>query len=415
MKQKVQDVMLLLRRDRKVQVGLGVVLVFILFSLFAPDSAQRRQKPKAEAKTGAGQGGRSEVIDDVMVAVQQDLRNIRTQSQETATKLEEQIKRSADYEVKTAEIFKRILEQMADNRGSNDANAPTPGMPGYDANGNPIGDANGNGIPDYLEQGGAGGPNADGSYPAVSDIDQGPAVLDTVGFEDKAVAPPAPPARERVAFVGKGDSVRLKLLAGVRAPTDGTPYPVVFKMIGDVYGPDGSALPLGEARLVAAAQGSLVDSRVLYRLSSLNVRMPSGRHQVIDVDGWVVGEDGIRGMEGILIDPFGKAIGAAGFAGALSGFGRAVSSGQTTTQTNVFGGSQEVVTGDDATYAAGKALSGAADTYADLIRERLKLLVPHVEVLSGREATAVFSKSFTIKGLFDELNNEEDDGMGAMR
>ena len=213
---------------------------------------------------------------------------------------------------------------------------------------------------------------------------------------------------------GAGDSVRLKLLAGVRAPTDGTPYPVVFKLVGDVYGPDGTALPLGEARLVAAAQGSLVDSRVLYRLSSLNIRLPSGRNDVLPVDGWVVGEDGIRGMEGVLIDPFGKAIGATGFAGGLAAFGNAVATNQTTTNTNVYGGTTSTVTGDDLTYAAGRALGGAANTYSDLIKERLRLLVPHVEVLSGREATAVFSKSFTIKGLFEEIDSDEDDGMTGM-
>lgn len=396
MKQKVQDFIILVKSDRKYQFFLAIGIIFFAYYFIASDNTKRSVKPKPEVRTGAGQGGKSELIDDVMVAVQQDLRNLRDQGQSNAIKLEEIDKKQVNFESKTAEIFKRILEQMADNEAKRAALAPQPGAPGFDA-------------------GKAVSVEVSNPYP-VNDINLSqtePLELDTIGFEDKAIVPPPPPAKEKLAFVGTGDSVRLKLLAGVRAPTDGTPYPVVFKLIGDVFGPDGSALPLGEARLVAAAQGSLVDSRVLYRLSSLNIRLPSGRNQVIPVDGWVVGEDGVRGMEGLLIDPFGKAIGATGFAGGLAAFGQAVSTSETTTINNGYG-TQSFVSGDDATYAAGKALSGAADTYADLIKERLRLLVPHVEVLSGREATAVFSKSFTIKGLFEEINSEDDDGMTAM-
>ena len=398
MKQKLQDFILLLQRDRKVQFVLALLVIFFAYSFIAADRSPKAAKAKIEGKKEAGQGGKSELIDDVMVAVQQDLRNIRTQSQETATKLEELSKNQTGFEAKTAEIFKRILEQMAENEAKRAAVAPQPGTPGFD-------NAKGNTV-EITEP-----------YPGVSDVNldsKEPLELDTIGFEDKAIVPPAPPAKEKIAFVGAGDSVRLKLLAGVRAPTDGTPYPVVFKLIGDVYGPDGSALPLGEARLIAAAQGSLVDSRVLYRLSSLNIRLPSGRNDVIPVDGWVVGEDGIRGMEGVLIDPFGKAIGATGIAGGLSAFGSAAASNQVTSQTNVYGGTTSIVTGDDMTYAAGKAISGAANAYSDLIKERLRLLVPHVEVLSNREATAVFSKSFTIKGLFEEIDSDEEDGMVGM-
>ena len=83
-------------------------------------------------------------------------------------------------------------------------------------------------------------------------------------------------------------------------------------------GPDGNAVPLGEARIIAAAQGSLTDSRVLFRLTRLSIRLPSGKRKEFPIDGWIVGEDGIRGLEGVLIDPIGKAIVGAGMAGGLA-------------------------------------------------------------------------------------------------
>jgi hypothetical protein len=391
MQQKIQDLVSLLKSDRKAQVIAVVCVLFLAYALLADHTPRKKMSTKKDLAEGAGEGGKSELIDDVLASMASEVRNLSEMSQKNAETLQNLEKEHQGFQGKTADLFRKILEQMAENEAKRVALAPQPNMPGIEAS------------------------EERTEYP-VNDINLSPTEpleLDTIGFEDKAVVPPPPPAKEKIAFVGAGDSVRLKLLAGVRAPTDGTPYPVVFQLAGDVYGPDGSALPLGEARVIAAAQGSLVDSRVLFRLSSLNLRLPSGRNQVIPVDGWVVGEDGIRGMDGILIDPFGKAIGAAGLAGALSGFGQAVSSGETTTFTG-FEGSQTVVTGDDMKFAAGQAASGAANAYSRLIEERLRLLVPHVEVLSGREATAVFSKSFSVSGLFEELDSDDYDGMASM-
>lgn len=99
-----------------------------------------------------------------------------------------------------------------------------------------------------------------------------------------------------------GATTEVELLTGVHAPVEGTPSPVVFKITGDVIGPDGSTFNVGEGRLLAAAQGSEFDGRALFRLTQLAIRQSDGRRSVTDVDGWVLGEDGIRGVHGRLID-----------------------------------------------------------------------------------------------------------------
>jgi conjugal transfer pilus assembly protein TraB len=234
-----------------------------------------------------------------------------------------------------------------------------------------------------------------------------PDELQSFGMEQPELAPPPAPPPGKIAIIGAGDSVRVKLLAGVNAPTDGSPYPVVFKLIGDVFGPDGSALPLGEARLVAAAQGSLADQRALFRATTLNIRFPDGRRKVIDVDGWIVGEDGIRGMQGLLIDPIGKGIAAAGAAGFLSGVGQGFSAAQLDSTQNDSGNWSQTVSGNTTAFALGRGVSGMANEWSSVIRDRVDQLVPHVQVLSGREATAVFARSVTIPGLFDALEGED--------
>jgi len=127
--------------------------------------------------------------------------------------------------------------------------------------------------------------------------------------------------RSEYAVIGAGDSVRARLLTGVNASTDGVTYPVMFKLIGDVQGPDGSSLPLGEARITGAVQASMVDSRALFRIHRINMRFPNGRKRVIPVDGWIIGEDGINGMQGILIDPMNKIIEGEVLTGTIRGLG----------------------------------------------------------------------------------------------
>ena len=51
----------------------------------------------------------------------------------------------------------------------------------------------------------------------------------------------------------------------------------------------------------------------------------------------------------------------------------------------------------------GKGVSKAGQGWSKYIEERSKLLVPHVRVLSGRYATAIFSESVKINGLFDQI------------
>ena len=396
MKQQLKDLALRLKGERKWRfVGLGVLALLAWVMMQNPPPSAPRNDARQPQMGSSSSIQSKEVVDDIMARFRSDQDELRKQVQEANKQLQDNQQALQDYEQRTAEIFKKILERMSDQNTGGAGRMPAS---------NPID---------------AGGADGTGRNMAMNNVDQpidepqSPNELEPFGGEAPEAPPPPPPAPAKVAFVGAGDSVRIKLLAGVNAPTDGTPYPVVFKLVGDVNGPDGSALPLGEARLIAAAQGSLVDSRALFRLTSLNVRLPNGQRKVVPVDGWVVGEDGIRGMEGILIDPIGKVIAGSAMAGGLHGLGQGIADANSTvtrTKGGLFGPSEETtnITGDIGEYAAGKALTGASETYASIIQERFRQMIPQVQVLSGREATAVFAKSLPITDLFEALETEED-------
>jgi hypothetical protein len=410
MSQKLKDFITRVKTERRFTfLALGICAA-ILF-LFIGSNPTPRKKPNTALNTGQQNQkvaalAQKEAYEDIITRFQTDLSNMREESKAARAESEELKKSMKDYEERTAQIFNQIIKKMADQpSGSNSYAANAAAVTGGAAAGagamppRPIDVA-----------------SNDGMSSTIDDVSLSNQELESFGLEGKQVAPPAPPPVEKVAFIGAGDSVRVKLLAGVNAPTDGTPYPVVFKLISDVYGPDGSNLPVGEARLIAAAQGSLTDSRALFRLTSVNVRLPDGRRKVLKADGWIVGEDGVRGMSGVLIDPIGKAIGGAGFAGFLSGVGQGISQSNAQTVTNTFQGQQNTtmdVTGNVAAFAAGQGASQAAREWSGIIRERLNQMVPVVQVLSGREATAVFAKNVTISGLYDQLEEDEDSSISV--
>jgi hypothetical protein len=372
MMQKLKDLKLWLTGTRNGKFAMVALALAALFLYMHPDAPKKmvRKGPEKKQKV-ANLAGAKENAEDIITRFRTDVEELQKRTIESQKELMEQRKQLNDYEVRTAEIMKKLLERMAETRGSAQ---PQPASP-VDL-----------------------GDGSTHTQPAVEDDK-----LEQFGETLPEVAPPPPPAVKKIAFVGAGDSVRVKLLAGVNAPTDGTPYPVVLKLVSDVYGPDGSTLPLGEARLIAAAQGSLTDSRALFRLTTLSIQLPNGERKVFDVDGWIVGEDGIRGMPGVLIDPIGKAIAGAGFTGAISGIGQGLSAANTTVRSDGNGGLTTMVDGDLGEYAAGKGLTGAAKEWSGIIRDRLGDMVPVVQVLSGREGTAVFARSLPVEGLMEAL------------
>jgi len=377
MSQFIKDLSLRLKSDRKTQVIAGLVLIAVVFLLFSDNQPRRRREPRL-AETTSGSGNVDERWTDLVARFDGQLKTQAQQLNTLQAEQESQRKAMQEYEATTAEIFKKILERLAEIQTQ-------PTTQNVSAGPRDVGDITG---PDIVP--------AD------------PEELESFSPSDGVpVAPPPPPSKPKLAAIMPGDSVRVKLLAGVNAPTDGTPYPVVLKLLGAVMGPDGNSIPLGEARLIAAAQGSLTDSRVLFRLTRLSLRLPNGRRKEFSVDGWIVGEDGIRGMSGVLIDPIGKAIGGAGMAGALAGLGQGIAAANQ--QYTIYGNgtsTNQVDTSQIPAFAGGVALSSAAVEWQQMIRDRVSQLVPVVQVLSNREATAVFSQSLPIPDLLEALDDE---------
>ena len=386
MKQKFEDLVLLIKRDRKWQAIVLILAIGLTWAaLHKPSKPQPGRGITRPQALSTGTSNPDEQFRDLMASVRGDLEGLKEATKNTTVDLQNTKKEIEENNARVSEIFKKVLTRIEE---SNTASRVSP------AGG---GSAN-------IEDVDPGNPDA--PMASINPADAG--IAEMTMPPAASVAPPPQAGPQKTAVVAAGDHVRVKLIGAVNASTDGTPYPVLFKLVSDVRGPNNSNLPLGEAIMIAAAQGSLTDARALFRLSSLNIAYPDGRRNVVEVDGWVVGEDGINGMEGVLIDPIGEEIAATAMSSFVEGLGEGLASRQTTTRAGILGTTTVDITGNEMAYAEGKGASQGAKAWSRIIQDRASKLTPLVQVLSGREATAVFAKSFKVQGLIEAYRLNED-------
>lgn len=387
-KQKLSDLIELLKKERKAQVIAGGLALGVLFMMVYEPKPKRRVQPAYQVREQSpdtiGAATANQVYNDLQEVVVKRLDEQRDIMNQFQSSLTDTNKRIEENEIRTAEIFETLIKRVESQQPALPSSAA--GVPA----GEPIGDT-----PAFPPQDEFYGDSLE-SFGEVAD-------------EGVVAPPPIAPVDTRSAYIAPTDFVRVKLLAGVNAPTDGSPYPVLLELIGDVQSPDGGSLPLGGARILAAAQGSLVDSRALFRLTTLTTRLPNGESVDISIDGYMVGEDGILGLPGVPIDPLGKILGATAVTGFIQGAGNALSQSQTTNFVTPDGGLQSAVTGDALQFAAGQGLAQPANIWTSIIRERVQSQVPVIQVYSGREATAVFTRGTVIPRLYEQLQEGETD------
>lgn len=371
MSQKLTDIKLIIQNDRRVWAAAGFIVVAIFIWLLTDDRGGSRRVALPDDKASRQGAGSTEAFQDLIQAFKNDIDQQKKNQQEMNTVLTRTSQDLKEHKEKVTGIFETMVDKFEALAREVDALAAA------------------------LKQ------QQDITPPPDRRELEGPDTLEPFGLEEPQVAPPPPePAPQRVSVIAPGDSVSVQLLTGVNAPVDGTPYPVVFQLNGPIEGPDGSTLELGEARLVAAAQGSEADSRALYRLSSLSIRHPSGRRSVIKVDGWVVGEDGIRGMKGKLIDKLGRLILATAGVSFAAALGERIEGRETNVRRD--GGLR--ADPQDFDYATASALTDASNRLGQVLLNRYEALVPVVEILPNREAVAIFSQTAEIEVLDEDLS-----------
>lgn len=359
MSQQLEDLKLLIKNDRRIWfVAAFVVVALFVWVLTGTGGTKKRRIVRDTTPSTQGMGS-EEAFGDLIVAFKNDIDTAKSERKEMYDVLYRTTADLKEHKERVTGIFETLVDKFEQLAREVDTLAAA--------------------LRNQQDQ---------IPLPSNRELD-GPDELEPLGFDTPTVAPPPPePEPLRVSVIAPGDQVQVQLITGVNAPTDGTPYPVVFRLVGPIEGPDGSALDIGEARLIAAAQGSEADSRALFRLTQLSIRHPNGRRAVVEVDGWIVGEDGIRGMKGRLIDKLGRLILATAIVSGVSALGERLEDRTEVTVT----GQGLALDQRDVDFAAASAITDASNRLGTVLLNRYEALVPVVEVLSGREVAAIFSK-----------------------
>lgn len=405
MNQKIEDLKFMVKNDRRVWfAGGAIVLCILVVSAFGgakPGQQQRGQFGTTEQQTVnlAQSNTVQTTYDDLITSFRSQVDKVNSDNVELKSGLDRIAQDFSSYKQESSGVFENLVDRVENLHKEIDQLNTTLQDKSMGGGGQPVVNLNGQQMQQY---------DANGNPLPPQDMSG----VETFGMSEPTVPPPPAPLKPvKSTVISPGDSVKVRLLTGVNAPTDGSPYPVVFQLDGLITGPDGVALDLGEARLVAAATGSEVDNRAIFRITNISIRQPDGRRTVVKVDGWVVGEDGIRGMQGKIIDKLGRLIAATGTVSFASAIGDSLlnnSSSALSLQRQRAGNSSSgfnVINGD-VQFGAATALNDMSSRLSQVLMNRYENLVPVIEVLSGREGVAVFSQTAEVNVMDDELSDE---------
>ena len=378
MKEKLEDLKAIFKNDKRFKAAAFFILAVLVIWVMTDSGGRTRRVNQGPGDNVSKQGmGAEEQYQDLVESFKQQIDQTKTEQAEMKAIVQRNSSEFKEHREQVSGIFENLVDKFEGLSREVDALASA------------------------VKQQSEAPPTYD--RPSV----EGPDTIEGFGNDDPILTPPPkPPAPTLVSVISPGDSVEVELMTGVNAPVDGTPYPVVFKLNGPITGPDGSSLQVGEARLIAAAQGSEVDSRALFRLSSLAMRNPSGRRSTVKVDGWIVGEDGIRGMSGRLIDKLGRLILATAGVSFAAALGQQIGGNNNVTVNNNGDGFTNL-DGDSFNIAAASATTDASNRLGQVLLRRYESFVPVVEVLSSRDAVAIFSQPTEISVI------EEDGDFGG--
>ena len=374
MNQKFEDFKVLVQNDKRIWAAGGFILVALIIWMATDSGTSRRPRQSIRPANEASDMGSSveETESEMLAAFGIEIEEARKERQEMASVLVRTQQDAQSDRERVSGIIESIVDKVEEVQRGLDLIAGRQARSEQLITARPTGPAPGSG---KLEGFGA------------------------VTEDEGVVEPQIPELPPRVSVIAPGDSVSLRLLTGVNAPTDGTPYPVVFELTGPISGPDGATLDVGNARLIAAAQGSEADGRALFRLTQLSITHPSKRRSLVDIDGWIVGEDGVRGMQGELIDKLGRLIFTTAAVSGAAALGNRIGGRNTAVITN---GGVTNLGADDFDTAAASALTDASNRLGQVLLNRYESLVPVVEILSGRSVSAIFSKPAEIELINDE-------------
>ena len=195
--------------------------------------------------------------------------------------------------------------------------------------------------------------------------------------------------REPGIVLPSGSYVKAKLLTGVEAP-EGKSYPVLMQLDFAYVIPNHKRLDLAGCFIIAKAQGDLSTERVQMQATKLSCVSKHGGMFEREVNGFIADDaDNSFAVMGSVNSKQDRVAATAFLASVVAGIGKAIQQAQTTQQITPLGGSQSVLTGDQAKYIGAGGASEAATMVTQWYLKQAQNLLPTINVGSGQDVWVV--------------------------
>ena len=142
--------------------------------------------------------------------------------------------------------------------------------------------------------------------------------------------------------------------------------------------------------MIAKSQGDLSTERVQMQATKLSCVSKDGRMFERDVNGFIADDkDNSFAVIGSVNSKQDRVAAMAFLSSVVEGVGKAIQQAQTTQNTTPLGGSQSVVTGDQAAYLGAGGASNAASLVTQWYLKQAQNLLPTINVGSGQDVWIV--------------------------
>ncbi|MBM3632389.1 MAG: hypothetical protein FJX03_01590 [Alphaproteobacteria bacterium] len=216
--------------------------------------------------------------------------------------------------------------------------------------------------------------------------------------------------------------VDMGVAASTATNSQGNPEPIKLRLVDDGNLPGGLKGQVRDAVLIGACYGDISSERARCRLESLTWKDKNGTQIEKSIEGWVVGEDGLAGIRGQVVDRSGavarEAFGAAMLSAAANFLKFEATSG--TYASSPFGtpfGQTNALSKEDALKGAAASGAGnALDKLAEFSIKRAEQMQPVIMVASGRVVDVLLKSGVSLTSESDNdlkvvgasLNNIQD-------
>jgi conjugal transfer pilus assembly protein TraB len=213
------------------------------------------------------------------------------------------------------------------------------------------------------------------------------------------------------------------LTTGIAANTSlnaqSDPQPAMVRITNKGMLPRGFRADIKEAVIIAACYGDISSERANCRLNKLLLVERNGEVLTRKVEGWLIGDDGIPGVKGKVIDRAGEVVRGAFWAGLLSGMAnyfKATAQQPMYTLTGAGAVETKQQDGKELLKASGaNGMGSALEKIADFALKRAEQMQPVIIVNPGRVVDVVFKEDvdlsnsslrqeLTLKGQADREN-----------